>query len=194
MQSQEFNELPCAQVRTGPVACRGRCFTLMTANLKAISFTIMPLQKINCYHCAAAASCSFQFAKAPRSRCHQKFNVSHEIVTGIGALAASGWISATLLCAGVCCCTQPLLCGTFRKAVHYLGGTAFQSCGIQEVLSPPAVDFRNDSSISSCSVNAAEPAPAHRCVQTALSTGEVVYGLPEVPGKQKTNTADNFWL
>lgn len=123
MQSQEFNELPCAQVRTVPVACRGRCFTLMTANLKAISFTIMPLQKINCYHCAAAASCSFQFAKAPRSRCHQKCNVSHEIVTGIGALAAPGWISATLLCAGVCCCTQPLLCGTFRKAVHYLGGT-----------------------------------------------------------------------
>lgn len=124
MQTQEFNELPCAQVRTVLLACRGRCFTLMTANLKAISFTIMPLQKINCSPCAAAASSSFQFARAPRSRCHQKFHALHEIIPGIGAclwsLGCCSWISATLGCAGLCCFSQPLVSGTLRKAVHYL--------------------------------------------------------------------------
>lgn len=156
----------------------------------------MPLQKINCYHCAAAASSSFQFARALRSRCHQEFNMLHEIITGIGAclwsLGCFSWISATLVCAGICCFTQPLLNGILREAVHYLGGSAFQSCGIQETLSPPAlaVGFRNDFSISICSVSAADTASAHRCVQTSLSTGAVVYWLPEVPGEQKTNTAD----
>lgn len=192
MQTQEFNEFPCAQVRTVSLACRGRCFTLMTANLKAISFTITPLQKINCCHCAAAASSSFQFARALRSL--QELNGAHEMITGTGAclwsLGCFTWISATLVCSGICCFTQPLLSGALRKAVHYLGGTEFQSCGIQETPSLSAVHFRNDFSISTHSVNAAETAPAHRCVQPTLSTGAVVYWLPEVPEGQKANTAD----
>lgn len=52
------------------------------------------------------------------------------------------------------------------------------------------MDFRNDFSISVCSVSAAETAPAHRCVQTTPSTGAGVSWLPEVPGGQETSTAD----
>lgn len=94
MQTQEFNELSCAQVRAVPLAGRGRCFTLMTANLKAISFTIMPLQKINCVitvlllHPAVSNLPRLRGVAATRNlMCYMKLSVPLE--PAFGALAAS---------------------------------------------------------------------------------------------------------
>lgn len=122
--------------------------------------------------------------------CYMKLSLALE--PAFGALAASVGFQPPGLCWGL------LLHSAITQWHLKKSSSLFRRHSIPKLwdsgdsLSPPApaVDFRNDFSISICSVSAAETAPAHRCVQTTLSTGAVVYWLPKVPGGQKKSTAD----